>query len=419
LRAAIERRVSPRSIKTAFYFLALTSGILYAISIASDVFVYKVFLPNPIAFALAEQWTALLFTAIIIIILSIPTNRARHRSLGTQLDRSFSHITLPSKNIILEIVLAGIFSGVSTFAYYYVVGSSGDVSAVLPFSRFSLIYLMIGDLILIRDYPTIVEGQSLVAITFGVILVGLGPGAIDPSLLLFVITIWGGGVAVSIFFQSRAKRRKIRPHITMDSLNLRLWLLLFLNCSMTLFMIPFITPEVILILMTQLLISLPWLFLPIGFTFLSIIAYLQALEKGKMSVVQGISSVSIILGIPINLIGAFLLPGIFVVPTADLVVWFLRLTGTVFVFSGIIALSMSEMRGYVLVCVKPETEDIMPKLRRIHGVTRVSAIAGKWDLLIRIDIRSLGSARLKTLQKIEETPGVCDMETMLILKEWD
>ncbi|MFX1563854.1 MAG: hypothetical protein ACFFDP_11185, partial [Promethearchaeota archaeon] len=349
MRAAMERRMSSRRTKTAFYFLALTSGILYAISIASDVFVYKVFLPNPIAFALAEQWTALLFTIIALIILSIPTNRARRRGLGTHLDRTFAHIAFPSRRVIVDIILAGIFAGLATFTYYYIVGSSGDVSAVLPFSRFSLIYLMIGDLILIRDYPTVIEGQSLLAITFGVILVGLAPSSIDPSLLLFVITIWGGGVAVSVFFQSRAKRRKIRPHTTTDSLNLRLWLLLFLNCMMTLLMIPFITPEVILLLMTQFLIALPWLLLPICFTFFSLVAYLQALGKGKMSVVQGISSISIILGIPINLLGAFLLPGVFVLPAADFLIWFLRLAGTVFVISGIVALSMSEMRGYILV----------------------------------------------------------------------
>jgi uncharacterized membrane protein len=415
----MERRLSSRRTKTVFYFLALASGILYAISVASDVFVYRVFLPNPIAFALAEQWTALLFTVIMLVILSIPTNRERRRSLGTKFDRTFAHIALPSRKVIIDIVIAGIFAGVSTFAYYYVVGSSGDVSAVLPFSRFSLIYLMIGDLILIRDYPTIIEGQSLLAITLGVILVGLSPGSIDLSLLLFVIIIWGGGVAISVFFQSRAKRRKIRPHTTMDSLNLRLWLLLFLNFIMTLLMIPFITPEVILLLMTQFLTALPWLLLPIGFTFFSIIAYLQALGKGKMSVVQGISSISIILGIPINILGAFILPGVFVMPAADFIIWFLRLAGTVFVISGIIALSMSEMRGYILVHLKPDAGDIMPKLKRIHGVTRVSAIAGIWNLLIRIDIRSLGSARVKTLRKIEETLGVSDMVTMLILKEWE
>ena len=60
----------------------------------------------------------------------------------------------------------------------------------------------------------------------------------------------------------------------------------------------------------------------------------------------------------------------------------------------------------------------MADLRRIHGIRRVSAISGKWDYLIRIDIRSLSSARVKTLKLIEETPGVVDMETLLIFREW-
>lgn len=418
MRAAMERRMGPQRAKTVFYFLALISGVLYAFAVFSDIFTYRVFFPNPIAFALAEQWLALLFTVILLFVLSIPTNRLRRRSLGTRLDRSFSHITLPSKKVLLDIILAGVFAGVATFAYYYVAGISGDVSAVIPFSRFSLIYLMIGDLILIRDWPSPIEALSILAITFGVILVGITPGIFDPYLLLFVIIIWAGTIAVSVFFQSRAKRTEIRLGTTMDSLNLRLWLLLFLNLFMTLLMLPFITPDVVVLLIAQLPIAAPWLLLPIGLTFLSLIAYLQALGRGKMSVVQSVGSVAIILGIPLTLMGAFLFPSVFNPPASDFLSWLLKLTGTIFVIAGIVALSMSEIPGYVLVKLRYGTGDIMAELRRIHGVRRISAISGKWDYLIRIDIRSLSSARVKTLKLIEETPGVVDMETLLIFREW-
>ncbi len=414
----MERRMGSQRAKTVFYFLALISGVLYAFAVFSDIFIYQIFLPNPIAFALAEQWLALLFTVILLLVLSIPTNRLRRRSLGTRLDRSFSHITLPSKKILLDIVLAAVFSGVATFAYYYVAGISGDVSAVIPFSRFSLIYLMIGDLILIRDWPSPIEALSILAITFGVILVGITPGIFDPYLLLFVIIIWAGTIAVSVFFQSRAKRTEIRLGATVDSLNLRLWLLLFLNLFMTLLMLPFITPDVVVLLIVQLPIVIPWLLFPIGLTFLSLIAYLQALGRGKMSVVQSVGSIAIVLGIPLTLMGAFLFPGVFNPPASDFLSWLLKLTGTIFVIAGIVALSMSEIPGYVLVKLRYGTGDIMAELRRIHGVRRISAISGKWDYLIRIDIRSLSSARVKTLKLIEETPGVVDMETLLIFREW-
>ncbi len=404
--------------KTVFYFLALISGVLYAFAVFSDIFTYRIILPNPIAFALAEQWLALLFTVILLLVLSIPTNRLRRRSLGTWLDRSFSHIALPSKKVLLDIILAGVFAGVATFAYYYVVGITGDVSAVIPFSRFSLIYLMIGDLILIRDWPSPIEALSILAITFGVILVGITPGIFDPYLLLFVIIIWAGTIAVSVFFQSRAKRTEIRLGATMDSLNLRLWLLLFLNLFMTLLMLPLITPDIVVLLIAQLPIAAPGLLVPIGLTFLSLIAYLQALGRGKMSVVQSVGSVAIILGIPLTLMGAFLFPGVFNPPASDFLSWLLKLTGTIFVIAGIVALSMSEIPGYVLVKLRYGTGDIMAELRRIHGVRRISAISGKWDYLIRIDIRSLSSARVKTLKLIEETPGVVDMETLLIFREW-
>jgi uncharacterized membrane protein len=418
LRAAMERRMGSQRRKTVFYFLALISGVLFAFSVFSDIFIFRVFLPNPIAFALAEQWLALLFTVILVFVLSIPTNRSRRRSLGTRLDRSFAHIALPSRRILLDIILAGVFAGIATFAYYFVAGVSSDVSAVIPFSRFSLIYLMIGDLILIRDWPSPIEALSILAITFGVILVGITPGIFNPYLLLFVISIWAGSIAVSIFFQSRAKRTKIRPGATVDSLNLRLWLLLFLNLFMTLLMLPLITPDVILLLVVQFPIVVPWLLFPVGLTFFSLVAYLQALGRGKMSVVQSVGSIAIVLGIPLTLLGAFLFPGVFNPPATDFLSWLLKFTGTIFVIAGIIALSMSEIPGYVLVKLRYGTGDIMADLRRIHGVRRVSAISGNWDYLIRINIRSLSSVRAKTLKRIEKTPGVIDMETLLIFREW-
>jgi hypothetical protein len=137
-----------------------------------------------------------------------------------------------------------------------------------------------------------------------------------------------------------------------------------------------------------------------------------------MSVVQSVGSIAIILGIPLTLMGAFLFPSVFNPPASDFLSWLLKLTGTIFVIAGIVALSMSEMPGYVLVKLRYGTGDIMADLRRIHGVRRISAISGKWDYLIRIDIRSLSSARVKTLKLIEETPGVVDMETLLIFREW-
>ena len=408
-----------RRTRTAFYFLAVSSGIFLSFSVFSDVLAASLFLPNPIAFGLAQQWLSLLFTFTIILVLSIPTNRKRRRSLGTQLDRGFYHLSLPSRKIVFSIILAGVFAGIATFAYYFVTSSSSDVSAVLPFAQFSIIYLMIGDLILIRDYPTNIEFQSILAITFGVLLIGMIPGVIDIGLLLIVVSLWGGGRAMSVFFQSRAKRRVIRPGATTDSLNLRLWVLLILNCSMTLFMLPFITPEVILLLVFQLPLIIHWLLIPVDFTFFTFVTYLQALGKGKMSAVQGINSISVVLGLPLTILGGFFFPTVFGPISPDPFLWFLRIVGIILVVSGIIALALSEMRGYILVKRAPDCPDLMETLYKIRGVKKVSHITGAWDLLVRVDIRSLGSARAKILRKIEETKGVMDMETLLILKEWD
>jgi uncharacterized membrane protein len=410
--------VGPRRAKTTFYFLALTSGVFYALSVASDVFVYNFLLKDPIAFALSEQWMSFLFTGIAVLVLSVPTNRRRRRSIGSMLDASFNHATLPPRKIARDIGLAGLFGGIATFAYYFIAGSSSDVSAVIPFSRFSLIFLMVGDLFLIRDRPTTIEIQAILGIMFGVILVGSAAGFINVAMLLIVIFVWGGGTAVGIFFQSRAKRAEIRPNLTIDSLNLRVWQLLALNLTMTLLMIPFITPSVVLLLSWNFIISIPWLLFPVVFTFFSLITYLQALGKGKMSVVQGVTSIAVVLGIPINFIGSLFLPGIFMPPATDSLGWLIKIIGTVFVIAGILSLSLSEMKGYVLVRVNPAAGDILPLLHKIQGVTKASAVVGKWDILVRVDIRSLGSALEKILGRIEDLPGVEDVETVLILKEW-
>jgi uncharacterized membrane protein len=417
MRAATERRVGPRRAKTTFYFLALTSGVFYALSVACDVLISKG-IQNPIAFALSEQWVSFVFTAITILFLSIPTNRRRRRSIGSTLDASFNHITPPPRRIARDIALAGLFGGISTFAYYFITSSSGESSAVIPFSRFSLIFLMIGDLLLIRDRPTIIEVQSILSIMFGVILIGSSGGGINVAMLLVVIFVWGGGSAVGIFFQSRAKRQEIKPHLTIDSLNLRLWQLLMLNVTMSAMMIPFITPSVLESIASGFAISIPWLLLTVIFTFFSLITYLQALGRGKMSVVQGVTSVAVVLGLPIDLAGSIVLPGIFSSPAVDALTWLVKIIGTIFVIAGIIALSLSEMKGYVLVRVNPAGGDILPLLRKIHGVSKASAIAGKWDILVRVDIRSLGSALEKTIERIEDISGVEEVETMLILKEW-
>ena len=138
-----------------------------------------------------------------------------------------------------------------------------------------------------------------------------------------------------------------------------------------------------------------------------------------MSVVQSVGSIAIVLGIPLTLVGAYLFPSIFTLPATDFLSWMLKLTGTTFVIAGILALSTATFRGYVLVKLRHGTGDILSELRSIHGVRRVSAISGQWDYLIRIEIRTLSSTRAKTLQKIEEVKGVIDMETSLILKEWE
>jgi hypothetical protein len=165
----------------------------------------------------------------------------------------------------------------------------------------------------------------------------------------------------------------------------------------------------------------PSLMLMIGssvFTFLAIIMYTRALGRGSMSIVNSLTSISVVLGIPIIILGNFILPGAFGDLFADLFLWIVKGFGIILVLIGVIALQATDVRAVVLIKLKPQASGILSELFDIKGVEKASAIAGDYDYLICIKSRSLGKARSNILNKLNTIPEIQYHETLVVLQDF-
>ncbi|GAG92066.1 unnamed protein product [marine sediment metagenome] len=152
--------------------------------------------------------------------------------------------------------------------------------------------------------------------------------------------------------------------------------------------------------------------------FLALVMYARALGRGSMSVVNSLSAISVVLGVPITLIGNALLPGAFGIIETDPFMWTLTILGIVLVVIGIIALQAADVHSLVLVKVKPLVGDLLPELFDIRGVEKVAALAGTHDYILTIKSRNLAKARTKILNRIQKIPGIDDIETLVVIKEF-
>jgi DNA-binding Lrp family transcriptional regulator len=146
--------------------------------------------------------------------------------------------------------------------------------------------------------------------------------------------------------------------------------------------------------------------------------YIRALGRGKMAIVNSLSAISVVLGIPITVIGNLLIPGAFGELNADAFLWSLKMFGVILVMIGIIALEASDVRSVVLIKVKPLTDDLLPELFDIKGVEKAAALAGYYDYLLSIKSRNLTKTRTLILNKIQKIKGISDFEVLVVMKEY-
>jgi DNA-binding Lrp family transcriptional regulator len=388
------------------------------LSVVFDVVALNTVSIAPLAFGFIAQWTSFIVTFLFVLILSIKLNRnGKKRALGYSLDPDFDRLRLLPKTPMISIILSGVFAGISTLFYYILAGSS-DASTVLPYGQLVIIYLLIGDLIGEKDIPTIIEVQSIISILFGVLLVGATPGGFDIVTLIMVLGPMNVSSALFTYYQRRTKRYEIRPGLRVDSLSMRVWSLLVLNLIMSLLALPFMNEAA---WQSMAIGVIPLLGYMIGSslaTFFALVMYVRALGIGKMAVVNSLSAISVVLGIPVTVIGNLLIPGAFGEIGIDAFLWSLKTLGVILVMIGVIALEASDVRSIVLIKVKPQTGDLLPELFDIKGVEKAAALAGPHDYLLSIKSRNLAKTRSLILKKIQMIEGISDLETLVTIKEY-
>ena len=414
-----ERPVSRRSASTIFYTLALGSGVMRTFSVSFDIVALNTVNIDYLAYGFLAQWTSFVVTLLVLLFLSIRrTIHGKKRSLGYSLDPDFGRLRLLPKKPMIYILIAGVFAGISVLCYYLLAGSS-DASTVLPYGQLVIIYLLIGDLLAEKDTPTIIEVQSIVSILFGVLLVGATPSGFDAVTLLIVLVPLNVSSALVTYYQRLTKRYELSPGLHVDSLNMRIWTLLILNIVMSLLALPFMSVSSWQSMSMQFMSLLGYMVGGSITAFFSIVMYVRALGRGKMAVVNSLSSISVVLGIPVTLIGNFLFPGAFGVIDADAFLWSLKIFGIILVMIGVVALEASDVRSLVLIHVKPLTGDLLPKLFEIKGVESAAALAGPHDYMLKIRSRNLTKTRSLILKKIQKIEGIRDVETLVVMKEYN
>ncbi|RDE17269.1 MAG: hypothetical protein C4K49_03635 [Candidatus Thorarchaeota archaeon] len=373
---------------------------------------------DSLVYGFMSQWVSFAATFLVVAFLSLRhTIDGKPRAIGYKVDPDFGRMSILPKEPMKYQLLAGVFAGISTLSYYVIAGQS-DASAVLPFGQLVIVYLLFADLMAEKDTPTIIEIQCITSILLGVLLVGVSPGGFDPIALLIVLVPLNLASAFFTYFQKKTKRYAIRPGLRVDSLNMRLWSLLFLNITFSLPAALMITPtgwaE-----MVQTFVPLLWMMVGSSLTaFFSLVMYVRALGRGSMAVVNSLSSISVVLGIPVTLIGNFFLPGGFGSITSDTFLWTLKVFGVILVMIGVFALQGSDVRSIMLLRVKPQTGDLLPLLYEIKGVESASALAGGIDYLLSVKSRSLAKTRTQILKRVQRVPGVASIHTLIVLREY-
>lgn len=447
--------------KYTFIILAILSGIIGAIWIAIDTYTGSAIIVNSLgetneyAFAIQSMLIGIIVSIIFALVLWIPISkkpfiefiqnikdRKQNKTsqlqiasvskdekrqfsfLGQYIDPQYHGIRLPNKKMFLWLSLSGLLSGINTLVYFIIIKDM-ELSIFLPASQFVVVYLILGDLIVDKSRPGVIEIQSIIMIFLGVILAAIdftsSSGSFNWVNLLLVFLVLNTTAAIYVVFQKKAVETKFDIGNNLDSTNIRLWTLFFMAFFTIIFSLPFMDAEGWSVFRTTFLPALLPISVSMLLVFIARILYVRALSMGKMSIVNSLSSISVIAGIPIALIFNFIWPIYFPLPSGNFawVVWLLRGIGSLLVFSGIIGLAMSEVKIMVLAKVKAGMACDYEKIKSISGVEKVSVLTGKYDLMIILRTRTIGRGYQSIVEKLELMPCLSDIVSNPVLKEWN
>jgi DNA-binding Lrp family transcriptional regulator len=160
-----------------------------------------------------------------------------------------------------------------------------------------------------------------------------------------------------------------------------------------------------------------WVSLTMAATFFAFVLYIRALGIGKASITQAVRSSIVIFTIPVTIFLAFY--GIIPLFSTDPVWLIIKIIGILLVILGIVTFALTLIKAYIFIKMKSgySIEKTMDDLWNIPGVTRVAAVAGEYDFIIKIRTRTLVKGYEKILRKIESIDSIKDYKWQSVLKE--
>ncbi|EMR75320.1 transcriptional regulator [Thermoplasmatales archaeon SCGC AB-540-F20] len=406
--------------KYLFYALAFTSAIITAGVSTIDAAIGARYIPNPWAFGFSCFIVGIFISLIIVCIFSIPI---KGKSLGSRIiDPSFKRLRLVRKEELKYHILAAVGNSILTIGYLTLLSMFGDPSTVLPFSQIAILYLILIESITEKNIPTLSEIQSSLIVTFGAILGSITlTGTITLESFAIVFLVVNPAWVLFSIYQRKLKLLKIdnRPN---DALNIRFWNVVF-ACMFTAILVGVYDLIVgtghFIAGITASIDHFNWVALTMGITFFSYVFYIRALGIGKASVTQAVRASTVLFAIPFSLLISYfnIIPPF----STDPVMILIKIIGTTLVILGIVSFALSLVKAYVFINVKPgyPIEETMDKLWSIRGVTRVTVIAGTYDFIVKIRIRTLVKGYERIIRKLEGIEAIKKYKWESVLKEWE
>ncbi len=405
--------------KYLFYALAFSSAIISAVNSGVDATVSQLYITDPWALGIAIFLLGVIVSFLFGLIFSIRTNG---KSIGARIDPSFERIRFIRKNEVLYQILSGFGNSIYTVGYFALFVIIDDPSVVLPFAQVVILYLVAIESINDKDMPTLSEVQSILIVTFGAILGSISlSGNLNIEALAIVFLLMNPGWVFLTIYQRKLKWLR-QDGKANDSINIRIWNVFF-ACLFTL-LIVFIYD---LFMGTNHLIDgfnaaynhLWWSTLIAIGAFFAFIFYIRALGIGKASIVTAVRSSIIIFTIPVSLFIAHL--GVIDPFSFDPTLLIIKIIGITIMILGILSFALNLVKAYIFINIKTgyDIEETMQSFWKISGVTRVCAVAGEYDIILKIRTRALVKGYEKILKKIEEVEAVEHYKWESVLKEWE
>jgi DNA-binding Lrp family transcriptional regulator len=284
------------------------------------------------------------------------------------------------------------------------------------------LYLVAIESVVEKNIPTLSEVQSSLIVTFGAILVSISlTGEVNLEAMAVVFLVINPAWVLFSIYQRKLKMLKIdkKPN---DALNIRFWNVVFacVFAAVIVGIFDLLTGNSHFMAAINASIEhFEWVALTMAVTFFSYVFYIRALGIGKASVTQAVRASTVLFAVPFSIAISYfnIIPPF----TVDPVMILIKIIGTALVLLGIVSFALNLVKAYVFIQVKPgyPIDETMKKLWNIRGVTRVAAVTGPYDLIVKIRTRTLVKGYERIVRKIEEIEGIKEYKWQSVLKEWE